>query len=943
MSKFTYLTLGLFLCLFVKPIALSAQEGDFLLTHHTLDVEGLDNINFEMVSNANGQLVMANRSGVLLYDGAKFDYISTPSAVLSVALDTADNIYVGCVGDFGKVDFLDNTYQYISLNPNPNDHGIYFETLALDSDIFFISEDNLIRYDISHQKSHITFPIYEDEFFTNLLNVSDTVLVQTNLDMYQYEEDSLSQATWMMNADFLFFEKHPGLNKYLVATTANQIFIFENGTFRESKITQLLNEKQSYVNYGTWINEDYFALSTLEDGCIIYDDEQNRVVDIINQNNGLPDNEINAIVADQEEGLWISHGFGLTRLEINLPFRSFSNFRGLDGNLTQIFFTDTTRYVSTSKGVYYLERQHLYKNTVYYTIKPTKNSRPASTKKAPVAQPTKSNKKKKGLFAGKNKKKANGKKQSAKKSRKRTQEPSKGNNQKKGVFSRIGLKLSSLTQKPNGQIKKIDKKSRGKVSYVRHVKKEIVSTKYKFTKIEGLNSKIEKFITYKGKILAAGIHGVYELSGSDAELVIHEPIRFIVKEKNGDRLILSTHQNEVVLYELDGDIWVASGKIDLHGEMVLSILSEPSGKTWFATPGDIYVLDSLYSDFTDFKIYEFNNQYLDEVRMTYLDTTLYLITSQGYFYFDASKGVVKKDASLQERLGTPVRHLQQSDGIVWVYNGQKWMRINADKSVTEFEIFGLFPEMTFIDEYKSDLWLIDNSKELLKFDPQRSDSLISKNKMFFRKVENNKGDVDIVGRMNFDHDENSILFELSRPDYLGLLKVEYQHRLKGLSDEWTGWSTNNKIDFNFLPPDRYELTVRSRDSFGNIQESQTVDFIIHPPYWQTLWFYALQIALMAALVFGSMRMNRAAEKKYVLVTEGLTILTIVMVIEFLQTIAGEYFGIQSTPVVDFGIDVGIALFVFPLEQFLKKYMRADKQGPGLQGKGLLDLVRPSKS
>ena len=68
-----------------------------------------------------------------------------------------------------------------------------------------------------------------------------------------------------------------------------------------------------------------------------------------------------------------------------------------------------------------------------------------------------------------------------------------------------------------------------------------------------------------------------------------------------------------------------------------------------------------------------------------------------------------------------------------------------------------------------------------------------------------------------------------------------------------------------------------------------------------------------------------------------------MVIEFLQTVAGSYLGIQSTPVVDFGIDVSIALCVFPLEQLLKKLMRVEKQGEGMDGKGLFDFLKPSTS
>lgn len=303
---------------------------------------------------------------------------------------------------------------------------------------------------------------------------------------------------------------------------------------------------------------------------------------------------------------------------------------------------------------------------------------------------------------------------------------------------------------------------------------------------------------------------------------------------------------------------------------------------------------------------------------------------------------MEQDSAIYKKIGKPLRHLLQGDGSVWVFNGKKWYQIDKDGGVNPYEHFGLFPDMTFIGKTNDQFWLIDDYKELYKFDVNQYDSLVSNNQMFFKRVTNNKGYVNMKDKLVFSHDNNTLQFVLSRPDYLGLFNVEYQYKLKGLSDKWSSWSTNNKIDFSYLPDNNYVLSVRSRDSFGNIQESSPFEFKIKPPYWKTVWFYALQIILVSALVIGSARMNRKAEKKYVLVTEGLTILTIVLIIEFLQAVAQEFFGIETSPVADFGVSVGVALLVFPLEQYLKKVMKADPSVPGFSGKGLFDLVALAK-
>ncbi|MEP2509454.1 MAG: two-component regulator propeller domain-containing protein [Reichenbachiella sp.] len=881
-----------------------AQKGDYLLSHYTLDVEGLDNLNFELKVNNDGQLCIANRSGVLLYEGNNWDFESTPSAALSVDFDSLGVMYVGCAGDFGRFGFEAGQYKFISLNPNKSDESLYFKTVVKDTSVFFISESDVIRYHTNQKKSYLTYLEDPDEYFTNLFEVDDQIMVQTNKKIYRYHDDSLlSDYDWKLpeNAEFLFFDKHPTRKQYVAGTTDNKVYIYRNKKFYECKMSKFLIKEESFVNNGVWVDKDHFALSTLEDGIILYSNRNSKIVDVINHDNGLPDNEIYTIGRDHEGGLWISHEFGLSRLEIGVPFRSFTNYHGLEGNLKDIFWFGGHLYVSTSKGVFFLEKKQNYKNTVYYV--PVKGS--AAQK--PTSTSTKKTKKGMSLFG-----------------------------KKKGPTSG---KSSTQTRS---------------VKYVRKVKKDLINSGYEFTKIEGIEAKCEKFIRYQKKLLVASANGLYEIKKEydkkakeyvhEAELVVHEPIRFTFIENHEGRLVIANHYNEIKLYTHEDEIWVEEDQIDFHGELVLSALHQHNGITWFATPSHLYRYDSLSSTYHDFREYKYHNQFIDEVRIAAIDNQLYLINSIGYFYLDGAKDKIFEDTTLMKRIGRPIKHLQEHGGKVWVNNGENWYQINRNKSVIKREIFGLFPDMSLITNYRDNIWLINDSRELLKYYPSQDDSLIWSNHMYFREAKSNKGDVNINihGPMAFEHDENSFYFELARPDYRGLLQVEYQHKLSGQVDKWSEWTTNNQINLNYLPPNNYTLDIRSRDHFGQIQELESVKFVINPPYWQTLWFYGLQILFMTGLVVGSVIMNRKAQQKYVIVTEGLTILTIVMVIEFLQTVAGGTLGIESTPVVDFGIDVVIALCVFPLEQTLKKLMKVSKQGPGLNGKAFFDLFKSSK-
>ncbi len=882
-----------------------AQQGDLFLTHHSLDKEGLDNSNSQIAFNSMGQMYIANRSGVLAYDGRQWDFIATPSAALSLTFDDRDNLYVGCVDDFGKIEVKDRKYQFVSLDPDKHDEEIYFKTVFFGEDVYFLSEESLLRYNTRLKKTNLLYLDDDEDFFDNLFVIDSAIHIQTNDSLYLFQGDSLTGSHIISpdSSSFLFFNKHPTRDRYVVGTTNNQAFIYRRGKFHECKVSEFLEENESFITDGMWLNWRYFALSTLENGCILYDNRNSKIVEVINQSKGLPDNQIQAIGVDKEEGLWISHSYGLSRMEISIPFRSFSNFNGLEGHIYEPYFYKRNLYVATSEGVFKLEKEDTYKSTVYYVEKKTSRSRTA-TKPAP--QPP--------ADTGKKKKKS-------KKSRRKS-------SQQASTATR-----TTTVQRPT------------KKTYERKVKKELVSSEWVYKKIEGINSKVERFIEYKGRLFAAGVSGVFEITEELAELVIHEPIKFIEIEKKSDRLIVGTLYNEIKLYELDGDFWIESDNLNLHGDLVTAAYHDVSGRTWFVTPNALLEFKDFTAENLEYNSYRYKNQFADNAKLGYINRQLYLINSEGYFYLHTGLKEMVEDTVLMQTIGKPVKHLKQTKGSnnIWVFNGESWFMIHRDGTPEEMDVFSLFPDMTHVAYFGKWHWLVNKSEEVLQHDQAISDTLINHNKIFYKNISNKKGAIKLADNLTFEHDENSIHLEISRPDYRGTLKPEYQYKLSGLNSEWSAWTDRNYFDFPILLPNKYKLHVRSRDAFGNIEEAPTIEFLIKKPYWQTTWFTGLQILVMGILVITSIIVNRRSKSKYVIVTEGLTILTIVMIIEFLQNFVASNLNIKSTPVVDLGIDVAIALCVFPLEQFLKKVMKAENRGKGLEGAGVLDLIGISTS
>jgi hypothetical protein len=101
-----------------------------------------------------------------------------------------------------------------------------------------------------------------------------------------------------------------------------------------------------------------------------------------------------------------------------------------------------------------------------------------------------------------------------------------------------------------------------------------------------------------------------------------------------------------------------------------------------------------------------------------------------------------------------------------------------------------------------------------------------------------------------------------------------------------------------------------------VSELEPLSFEVLPPYWKRSWFYALEFAVFASLVMLSFRLST----RYRIVSRLLSLLTIILLIEFIQTAIGATILTEDSPVVDFFIQVVVALLVLPVEGYLRNLM-----------------------
>ncbi|MEN8223501.1 MAG: two-component regulator propeller domain-containing protein [Acidobacteriota bacterium] len=107
-------------------------------------------------------------------------------------------------------------------------------------------------------------------------------------------------------------------------------------------------------------------------------------------------------------------------------------------------------------------------------------------------------------------------------------------------------------------------------------------------------------------------------------------------------------------------------------------------------------------------------------------------------------------------------------------------------------------------------------------------------------------------------------FEFAVLDFTAPKKNKYAYKLEGLDEQWIYTDSSKRIaSYTTLSPGRYTLRVIGSNSDGLWNEKgASIDIIISPPFWKTLWFKSLIFILLVAASFAAHRIRiRMIEKR----------------------------------------------------------------------------------
>jgi hypothetical protein len=325
----------------------------------------------------------------------------------------------------------------------------------------------------------------------------------------------------------------------------------------------------------------------------------------------------------------------------------------------------------------------------------------------------------------------------------------------------------------------------------------------------------------------------------------------------------------------------------------------------------VYRLDSKTKSIEPIAFQDLN--YTPTVGTALGDEILFLNAS-GFYKLDRAKNSILKLDSLH----APETFFASASDI-WYLDGNSWKVLGQKKPIKGISKLNHCGEIRFIaSDYNSDnLWIINGKNELYKFLPNNFSPPDEAFPLLIKKVSQNEAAIAGNQKIFLDQEGGPISIELTRANFVEGTVIEYRYLINGINEAWSEWSTrNDHINFSYLPPGNYTLNVQSKDVFGTIREITPLHFNVRPLYWKTPWFYALEFSVFALLVLLSFKLS----VRYRFISRVLSLLTIILLIEFIQTVIGFTFFSNSSPVIDFIIQVVIALIILPVEGFLRNLM-----------------------
>ena len=315
--------------------------------------------NWGFTMDRHGIVYVANAQGVMRYTGAGWQHVSIPGQIVaSLAGGDDDRIYVGGVGEIGYVSVASPSdpssarpWPYQSLTPLIPDTveftSVWYSRKTVDG-VFFASNEYFFHYN-----GEQLYAIPAQTRFSNLFVMDGAVYVrEAPHGLKKYTDGEL--VLWDKGALFgektlrSVVERDDGTTLFV---TYFELLLFDGLEFRPFENDAAEYLEGHFIDEAIQLSDGTIALAT-RNGGVVWLDSDGSLLQILTEDSGLISNTVYGLHQDNKGSLWAATINGLSRIDLQLPFRLFDNRHGFSDTANRMTSRNDTIFVSGSRGVY---------------------------------------------------------------------------------------------------------------------------------------------------------------------------------------------------------------------------------------------------------------------------------------------------------------------------------------------------------------------------------------------------------------------------------------------------------------------------------------------------------------------------------------------------------------------------------------------------------------
>lgn len=817
-----------FICIYfliALPFNNKAQDGTPYITHFK-EIKEIETQNWSISQDEQNVMYFANRKGIISFDGQNWQLIKIPFIPFALKKNPYDQkIYVGANNNYGYLERNDKgNIIYTSISTDTCKLGIISKIIIDDDHIFFYGDKAITRHNLKNLGEFTRWRAKEFKPFTGMFTTNKNTFFNVYGEgLYRLESDTLFPIVtgfYTKNNEIIFSLPY-SKNKVLVGTDDNKLYTFDGIKYYNYKINDEGYLKESILADGQLISDTLYAFGTLYGGVEIVNKNTGKIVYTVNYQNGLPDDEIYSLGLDNNNGLWVTHEYGVSRVDFNIPVRNYTTYPGLKGNLISSLIHNDTLYVATNEGVYYLSEVKDFSEAEIWVKTRVKTS--YTTKQISNQDKTEQE----------------------------TKKPV------KKLFSRLFNKNEQETETETNKTE--IKKPTIKTKYVKRTVSTLKSINHIFKKVENLNEKCTQLLSTEHGILVASNTGLYSIDNLKAEKIIRNRyINQISKKTRFNNYYIATNSG-VFCINYDNE-WIVKQQFRNINDAVYSV-NILENNTWLGADNKAFrfSIDSSGAPL-DLKDYSIKTDFPEQFILDYINDTLIAFLENGLYYYNTKLDSFQLyNNQFIENSGH--KYILQKQSYPWIRLNNKWFCLNKNIwSKQEESYLSLFDDITsIINDNNNNIWVINNNSHIYKIDHQKYHFIDPTFNVFFNKILNESGVSFELSDLTFDPDNKAIYVKIIAPYYIKQNSTQYQYFVEGLMSNWSEWSKNQNINL-IVESGSYTLHVRAKDIWGNRSEIKSLKFIVKPPFTESIWFY---ISIAILMIFLFILISKIREKKLI--------------------------------------------------------------------------------